>query len=222
MRRLGTEQREFLERATSAYQEQLNGWASLSLTSHAAAYLSDRGLTPNMVVHYRLGWVREPLPSHEMMTGRISIPYLTPSGVVDMKFRCIAHDDCQAAKCPKYLYVEGGGNRLYNGRAVLAANDTVVLCEGEFDAMAVSALTNVPAVGYPGTNAWSKGKHYPRVFAGLDVVVVADGDDAGVKAAKVVAKSLPDSRVVVMPDGEDANSMLLKEGPEAFRDRIGV
>jgi DNA primase len=222
VRRLGTEQREFLERATSAYQDWM-GYASqsASLTDDPVGYLVDRGLG-DCIARYRLGWVVDPLPGHEMFSGRISIPYLTPAGVVNIKFRCIRDHVCKDAGCPKYLATEGSGVHLYNARAVLAAQDTIVLCEGEFDAMAVSALAEVPASGYPGTHAWQQQKHWPRVFAGLDVVVVADGDDAGIKAAKVAAKSLPDSRIVVMPDGEDANSMLVKEGADAFRSRLGV
>lgn len=182
----------------------------------------DRGFDIGMRHRYRLGVVAEPMPGHEMMTGRLAIPYITPAGVVDIKFRCITPHDCKATQCRKYLATEGGGSRLFNARAVLAAEDQVVICEGEFDAMAVSALAGIPAVGYPGADTWSKNAHWPRVFAGLDAVVVADGDKHGVAAAKTVARSLDAARIVFMPDGEDSNSMILKEGPEAFRERIGL
>lgn len=222
MRQLGTEQKKFLEAATNRYQWELEQSGSVFSTS-AYEFLAGRGLDDH-TARYRLGVVAEPQPGHEQMAGRLAIPYLTPAGVVDIKFRCIAEHDCKEAKCRKYLCVTDGGNRLYNARAVLAAVDRVVLCEGEFDAMAVSALAGVPAVGYPGTDSWHQkaAAHWPRVFAGLAVVVVADGDQPGIKAAKAVAKTLETARVVVMPDGEDSNSMLVKEGSDAFKERIGI
>lgn len=220
MRRLGTELRASLEAATSTYQKALDAQWSVSSTE-ARNYLFDRGLDL-YAERYRLGFVLEPQPGHEMMTGRVSIPYLTQAGVVNLKFRCIADHDCKVMKCPKYLAEDGARNHLYNARAVLAARDLVVICEGEFDAMAVSAIAGVPAVGYPGTYAWQQNKHWPRVFAGLDVVVVADGDKPGADAAKAVTRSIPDARVVHMPEGEDANSYLVTSGADAFRERIGV
>jgi DNA primase len=193
-------------------------------STRAWDYLLARGFDVGIRHRYRLGVVGEPTPGHEMMTGRLAIPYLTPAGVVDIKFRCIADHSCKEANCPKYLATEGGGGRLYNARAVLAAEETVVICEGEFDAMAVSALAGIPAVGFPGAGSWrdKSAAHWPRVFAGLDAVVVADGDKPGAEAAKTVARSLDAARIVHMPDGEDSNSMILKEGPEAFKERIGI
>lgn len=221
MRKLGTEQRAFLEQATTEYQAQL-GWASASSTS-CLAHLTGRGLAA-YATRYRLGAVAEPLPGHEGMRGRLAIPYITPAGVVHMKFRCVEDHDCKAAGCAKYLGAAGAGNRLYNARAVLAARDLVVICEGEFDAMSVSGPCGVPAVGYPGVKAWldAKSAHWPRVFTGLDVVVVADGDKPGVEGAKAVAKSIEGSKVVQMPPGSDANSVIATEGPEAFKGRLGL
>ena len=214
MRRLGTEQRNALESATALYQQAL-------ADSHSGTdYLTGRGLL-GAASRYRLGYVQEPAAGHEAMKGRLSIPYITPAGVVDLKFRCIGPHDCKAERCPKYLGTEGGGGWLYNARAVLAADDRVVITEGEFDAMAVSFTTGIPAVGYPGASTWAKARHWPRVFAGLDVVVVADGDKPGIEAAKVVARTIPDARIAVMPDGEDANSFL-RFGPDAFRDKVGL
>jgi len=171
---------------------------------------------------YRLGLVADPAPGHEAMVGRVSIPYLTPAGPVAIKFRCVAHADCKAVKCPKYLTDDDSGNHLYNARAVLAAKHTVAICEGEFDAMVVSGLAGVPAVGYPGADTWARNDHWPRVFAGLDVVVVADGDPPGIKAARAVAKSLDTARVVVCPPGDDSTSLIVREGPDDFRARLAI
>lgn len=219
MQKLATAQRTFLAEATLRYNAQLH--AGSQSASSAEAYLRGRGLFDH-ADRYKLGVVADPMPGHEVMADRIAIPYLAGEHVVDMKFRCLKHPDCKAVGCVKYLTADGGGQRLYNARAVLAAKDTVVLTEGEFDAMAVSALVGIPAVGYPGTDTWGRADHWPRVFAGLDVVVVADGDPPGVKAAKAVAKTLDSARVVALPPGHDANSLILQEGADAFRARLVI
>jgi len=36
---------------------------------------------------FHLGVVVDPLPGHEQFLGRVAIPYVTPSGVVDIRFR---------------------------------------------------------------------------------------------------------------------------------------
>lgn len=221
MRKLGTEQRQSLESATWWYQSQAaTGAGSVCLTE----YILKRGLDETLIRRYRLGYVGIPhKPEHEPFTGRMAIPYLTHAGVVDIKFRCIEQHDCKQAKCTKYLYVTGGGNRLYNARAVLAADDQVVITEGELDAMAVSGMCGIPAVGYPGVDSWGHrlNSHWPRVFHGLSAIVVADGDEPGLKAAKAVAKTIENARVVPMPDGHDSNSFIAEHGPDDFGERIG-
>lgn len=222
MRKLGTEQRLLLAEATARYRRALTGPPS-ACSDRAWEYLAARGLD-GVAERYRLGVVTVAMPGHERMAGRLAIPYLTPAGPVTLKFRCIEHADCKEVKCPKYLGIEDSGVRLYNARAVLAATDTVVICEGEFDAMAVSGVAGIPAVGYPGAGAWARKEsaHWPRVFAGLEVVVVADGDPAGIEAARAVAKSIDAARLVVLPAGEDSNSLIAKEGPDDFVGRLGI
>lgn len=221
MRPLGTEQRQFLADATLTYQQALEQDQSAS-SADAREYLNGRRFGDRNRQRYQLGFVADPMPGHEMMAGRISIPYLTPAGPVDIKFRCIAPHVCKDVKCPKYLASDGGGQWLYNARAILATDDKVAVCEGELDAAAVSCMAGVPAVGYPGADTWVRQKHWPRVLAGLEAIIVADGDTAGVKAAKAVAETLDNARIVRLPEGEDANSLIVKEGPEAFRGRLGV
>lgn len=223
MKRLGQEQRSLLEAATLRYQRALEEEVSPFSTS-AREYLAERWFDHRARARYRLGYVADPLPGHEPMAGRVSIPYLTPHGVVALKFRCVADHNCKEAKCPKYMATPGSGARLYNARAILVRADTIAVCEGEFDAMAISMFAGVPTVGYPGADTWKQKatRHWPRVFAGLDVVVVADGDRPGRDAALAVAESLDSARVVHMPDGEDGNSMIIKDGPEAFRARLGL
>lgn len=179
---------------------------------------------------WKLGEVVDPEPGHEHLVGRLSIPYATTSGVVDIKFRCVKHADCKARNCVKYLGLDGTAQDeqglprawLFNAKSVLDAADMVVITEGELDAIAVEVIADIPAVGVPGSTIWPKCKHWVRVFDGLKVLVLADGDKAGVIAAKAIASSLPEAQVIRMPDGHDANSYLVEHGAEAFYERCGL
>jgi Toprim-like len=180
---------------------------------------------------FRIGVVVEPEPGHEHLKGWMCIPYLTVSGPVHLKFRCLENHRCKDHGHPKYMgpasdagRVEKGAPKawLFNAQAVLTAEDWIVITEGELDAVAVETLADMPAVAQPGSTIWAKVPYWPRVFDGLKPIVLADGDRAGREAAQQVAASLWDARVVQMPEGEDANSFLVTYGVDEFYRRLGV
>lgn len=179
----------------------------------ALPYLLGRGISKEVAEMFQLGYV--PL-GHEY-GGRVSIPYLTPAGVVQLKYRRTEHDDG-----PKYLYEAGMGVHLFNAQILITSGDTVVLTEGELDAICVQAYVGYPAVAYPGVETWKKQAHWPLCFEGVtEVAVLSDGDSVGRESAKRVAESIGQkARVVDMPDGMDANSYLLEKGVSALADRI--
>lgn len=151
----------------------------------------------------------------------MAIPYLSPAGPTQIRYRCLAAHDCKAAGCPKYLSQSGAVTTLFNAHATLHARGPVFLCEGELDAVAVETLLGRPAVGLPGVQAWARHRHFPRVFVGLDLILPIDGDDAGRALATAVARDLPEVRVVQLPDGEDANSVLARD-PSGFARLCGL
>lgn len=189
----------------------------------AAAYLNSRGITEEVAHAFQLGLV----PEDNDFAGRLSIPYITVTGIVDIKYRCInpTHEDHRGIACPKYGKESGLGVHLFNGRALIGNADRVVLTEGEFDAIAVQSLAGYPAVGYPGVETWQKQEHWRLCFDSVaEVVIIADGDDPGRKAAERVMNSFGKmdllARVVEMPDGHDANSFLIQFGIPEFHRRV--
>lgn len=196
---------------------------SLGSNGEAAAYLNSRGITEEVAHEFRIGVV-----GHDNdFEGRLSIPYLTTTGVVDIKYRCInpAHGDHRGVSCSKYGKESGLGVHLYNARALIGNADRVVLTEGEFDAVSVWSLAGYPAVGYPGVDTWTKQEHWRLCFDSVsEVVIIADGDDPGRKAAERVANSFSKmdllARVVEMPNGHDANSFLITYGIPEFQKRV--
>jgi DNA primase len=190
--------------------------------SKAASYLQDRGVSEATATAVQLGVVVDPEPGHEEMVGRLSIPYITRAGVVDIKFRCLKHDDCKQEGCVKYLAIAGmGGSRLYNVNAFFEDSPFIGLTEGEIDADILHYEVGIPAVGCPGAQRWED--HFARCFTGYErVLVFADGDTTGRDFAKRVANELLQATVINLPQDQDVNSVFLLEGPERLRERAGL
>ena len=199
-------QKELLGRATAKYA------GSISL---AEDYLASRGITKEVARQARLGVVEAPETGHEAYIGRLAIPYITKTGVVDIRFRSL-----NPAVEPKYMGMTGAETKMYNVIDVERAGDWIGVCEGELDTITLSGCVGIPCVGVPGANSWKK--HYTRLLADFErVFVFADGDQPGKEFAAGLARELPVT-IVSMPDGEDVNSIYVKHGADYIRDKIGL
>ena len=204
--KLSDSQKELLGLATHKYAENI---------LVAEDYLKSRGITQEVARLARLGVVTEAEPGHEAFIGRLSIPYITKSGVVDIRFRAL-----NPAVEPKYMGMAGTDTKLYNVLDIERAGDWIGICEGELDTLTMSRLVGVPCVGVPGANSWKK--HYTRLLADFErVFVFADGDQPGREFASSLARELP-CTVINFGDGEDVNSAYIKYGAEAIREKIGI
>lgn len=215
MQRLNASQRDWLRVATIRYHESLPG-------SRGEEYLATRGILGASVREqtdqFRLGFVADPLPGHEGYRGMLALPYIRYSqeygwGVVSIRFRKL-----DPAADNKYLTVAGDRPRLYNTQALLRRSASIAITEGEIDAI-TAELCGMPAVGVPGSQMWKP--HHVEPFLGYrEVFVLADGDDPGREFAAKVARSLPNGKVIPSPEGEDVNSMVLRDGPAALIGRL--
>ena len=202
----GQLQKELLGRAASKYA------GSISL---AADYLASRGITKEVALQARLGVVEEPEPGHEAYQGRLSIPYITKTGVVDLRFRSL-----NPAVEPKYMGMTGAETKMYNVLDIERAGDWIGVCEGELDTLTLSLLVGIPCIGVPGANSWKK--HYTRLLADFErVFVFADGDQPGKEFASSLARELPVT-TISMDDGEDVNSSFVKYGADYIRKKMGL
>lgn len=202
--RLSNSHRQFLLQATHQYASQIH---------LATEYLLTRNLSVEEAQRFHLGVVKDALPGHEQYYNRLAIPYITPSGVVDIRFRAMDNSD------PKYMGMPGAKTTMFNASVVLTANDYICVTEGEFDAITVNAKTKHPAVGIPGANNWKP--YYTRILDDFDtVIVLADGDAPGLEFAKKISRELGNVNIIQMPEGHDVNSIVMKEGVEYIDDRI--
>lgn len=208
MQRLGESQRAYLMTAANRYRLSLPG-------SPAEEYLASRGVLS--ATQFGLGFVADPLPGHEMYRGCLSIPYMRWSqwrgwSVAALRYRRLDGGN------PKYLSMPGEKNRIFNTVALTNYSKDMAICEGEIDTITAN-LAGVPAVGLGGAQTWRP--HFRELFLGYrNVNILADGDDAGMDFAKQVAKTLPNARIIPMPDGQDVNSLVMTQGKSALLERI--
>ena len=202
--RLSSLQRQFLLQATQRYASKIE---------LAKDYLSSRHLSVEEAKTFHLGVVEDPLPGHEAYKERLAIPYITPSGVVDIRFRAMSNED------PKYMGLVGAKTTVFNTQACFVADKYICVTEGEFDCIMMSVKTMHPTIGIPGANNWKP--HYAKILDDFDVVIVlADGDPAGLEFGKKISRELGNVNIISMPDGEDVNSMMIKMGSEWLDGRI--
>lgn len=219
MRLPSSEQRISFERAASQYQR------DLATDTSVQAYLKSRGIDQRIAATYRLGVVRTPQLGHEKFSGRLCIPYLTPSGVVTFTFRCLQDHVCKdtvlgyrqdgkARYCKKYAAPEGLDRTLYNVLDFRKDADTIYICEGEIDALTLS-VCGFAAIAVPGAQNWKD--YFARPFADYArVYCVADGDDAGYKLSMLMVKEVG-AHPLRPPAGQDCNSIYVTGGEDGIR-----
>lgn len=194
---------------------------SQNISEETVAYLAGRGISKEIAQSFMLGTVVDPASGHEQFEGWLSIPYLTALGIAtSVKFRRL--DDGK----PKYGQPTGQKLHLYNVVDVTVDSPHIVVCEGELDAVIVSGVLGIPAVGVPGVAAWKP--YYAKLLTGFETVYVVgdndlkeDGTNPGAEFSKRVAGEVVNSHIVQLPLGMDINEMLLQRGAEELSNLLG-
>jgi len=116
---------------------------------------------------------------------------------------------------------------LFEARNALRRIDELIVVEGYMDVVALAQAGVANAVASLGTS--TTGDHFQKLYRYCESVVCCfDGDEAGRRAAwKALENALPvltDGRqlkFMFLPDGEDPDSLVRREGKRAFQSRIG-
>lgn len=204
-------QRLLLAEEVRRNHEYLNGERSQS----GRDYLTARGITPDMVNRWKLGYVES--GSHR---GRISIPYWTPAGYSAAVYRCLhlPNDPCKELEHHSKYLATDGYRPMFNVRALSVGADRVFIVEGELDAI-VATYHGFPCVATGGAKNWKEWWAY--CFDGpRELVVLRDGDDKGKEFASHIKHELRNVMVIDFPDGYDVSSYTLEHGPEGLRSLI--
>ncbi|MFC6021526.1 toprim domain-containing protein [Plantactinospora solaniradicis] len=184
------------------------------LTGPALGYLvEERRITKEALAEFRLGYTADS-PAVGDPPHRISFPYLTGSGVVQIRFRSLDPDPGDY----KYLGVKGVPTTLYNTRVLTESHQKIYVTEGETDCI-TGWICGLPTVGIPGAKAWKAG--YWRAFRYREVVFVADAGKAGSELAQAVSRDIQDCRVVEAPE-DDLNYHYCTYGIKSTRELVGL
>ena len=163
----------------------------------------------------------EPSAGHEHAVNRLSIPYITPAGVVGIKFRAIGDNT------PKYLWPTGQKIGLFNVMDLHRFSETIAICEGEIDTIIASSFIGIPAVGVAGVSQWKAWfpklfESYSRILIFADNDVKEDGRNPGQELAGRIKEDLNTAIVVQLEPNLDVNDTYLKYGSGWFTDRINA
>lgn len=224
-----------LTASTERYQEQLLSPAG---ERHYEYLNVTRGLDHETILKFKLGAVLDASVSHEQASQMISIPYLTPAGTVQIRFRKAPWESGRA----KYWQTPGSLVRMFNTNMLLEGTGRIAyVCEGEFDTMAATQA-GLPAIGISGVNGWRD--HFYAMLAGFDrIAFLADSDGegdklkerpedwpedkefdprgVGIKFAETHANAMEGGVVIQMPAGHDVNSYLVEAGADALLSHAG-
>ncbi|MEA3251418.1 MAG: DNA primase [Pseudomonadota bacterium] len=244
-----------LELSASFFRERL----AMSEGRAARGYLDDRGLSPEVVRDFAIGYAPdnwEALKRHLSERGvseAVQVEYgllvsREDSGrsydrfrdrvmfpIRDWKGRTLGFGGRVLGDAkPKYLNspetpVFHKGRELYGLFEARQANrqlERLVIVEGYMDVVALAQFGIRNAVATLGTS--TSEEHLQRLFRLVgEVVFCFDGDNAGRQAARrALDNVLPQmidgrqARFLFLPEGEDPDSLVRREGPEAFNDRI--
>lgn len=190
---LSDSQRETLEEATTQY--------TAAISAREARWFLSRGLSKETARTFRLGVVRDAFPGHERYEGWVAIPYLDHAGnPKSMRFRCIEEHDHREYGHGKYLSMPDEPARLFNTGAIVRADETIHVTEGEFDAMILEQC-NLHAVAVPGAQSWRS--YFRRMLAGFNRVYVwGDPDDAGADFSRKLTRAMRQAKGVRLRSGD--------------------
>lgn len=129
-------------------------------------------------------------------SNRIEIPIRLPGGVHHFsKYRRSPMHDFG----PKYFYASGATADIFGREIISAIADlsTVIITEGELDALAMRTLGYLAVSSTGGAGTW---KHeWRHLFADLTPVILYDADRAGIEGALRVASMLPNAKIAWLP-----------------------
>jgi DNA primase len=112
---------------------------------------------------------------------------------------------------------------LHEGRVEIRREDSTILCEGNFDLVALHQAGFKNAVAPMGTAFTEAHAKLIKRFA-TKVFLLFDGDQAGRKAVheayRVLNKASLSAHVVALPQGADPDSFLREQGADTLRVRV--
>ena len=187
-------------------------------------YFADRGISGATLQHFGVTMANEWMPKAKGNTDAICFNYFRSGELINIKYRAgyAVEKDFKLSKDAELIF--------YNLDSI-AGKDTVIIVEGEIDALSVyqAGVTKMAIVSVP--NGAANGKlelkyltNCADAFKGVkNIVLMSDNDDPGKLLRDELARRFGYDKClrVTFPDGcKDANDVLVKFGVEKVRQII--
>lgn len=176
--------------------------AALGVCEEAKTYLEGRGLAPETISHFRLGY--------DVVRDAISIPVFKGGELINIKYRFLKPTGA------KYGSEKGAETWLYNDEGIAHGlrHNKILVVEGEFDLMSVwqAGIKNVVS---PASGKNSYGPWIELLDPIKEVYIAYDNDRPGRETAKEMAERIgvDKSFEVAYPEG-------IKDANEYFREHV--
>lgn len=161
---------------------------------HGRKEMMTRAITPEIWTRYRVGWQPEWI---EILDTKLAEGLVLPAYKDGLLWSVNVRT---RSGRPKYLRPVGGAAQVLYGLDQLVGTETLIVVEGELDALTASTATGMDVVALRGVG--NRLKHWGYVFHGYQKVILClDGDEAGQVAAGLILEEFP-TWVNKIPDGD--------------------
>ena len=183
------------------------------MAEHAREWLHNRGITDAVIRKRKIGWTMARFGAEEYPA--FQFPFFLNGQCVNIKYRTL---DKQFSQTP------GGTQCLYGLETLADDTDTLIVVEGELDALACDAASIHNVVSLPSGAQISDAlfQTIEPLLAQIERVILAgDADEHGQKCMQEFARRIgPEKcwRVSWPEDCKDANATLMTHGQERLWD----
>lgn len=193
------------------------------LPSRVVAWFAARGIPESILARRRISYGPVYMPQVEQEVPAIQFPYFRQGEVINCKYR-----DGQ-----KHFRMASGAERLLYGLDDIEG-ESVLMCEGELDAMALEVAGFASVVSVPDGAPAVTAKNYESKFDFLlsaeallkplrKIILAVDSDGPGQKLAEELARRLGPERcyrVTWSSECKDANEVLMSYGAAVLAECI--
>lgn len=193
------------------------------LPSRVVEWFAGRGISEKVLARRRISYGPVYMPQLEQEVPAIQFPYFRNGETVNVKYRD-GH---------KFFRMVGGAERILYGLDDISG-ETLLICEGEIDAMSLEVAGYTSVVSVPDGAPAITAKNYESKFDFLlsaeaqltpltKIILAVDTDGPGQKLAEELARRLGPQRcmrVAWSGDCKDANDVLVSEGVETLRECV--
>lgn len=183
------------------------------------SFFSNRGISEDTVKDHRVSYVKEFIPKDGKLVDCVVWNYMRDSVLINRKYRSES----------KGFKMTSGAELIFYGLDKIGHSKTVVITEGEIDAMSFHEAgfrhaLSVPNGASSGNNDLSYLEKEYDMFMDLEKIIIAtDNDEPGVSLMHELARRIGKERcykVVYPGDCKDANEVLVKHGKKAVMDLV--